>query len=445
MLENGNWETYEPTGKDTDEPIDFQAPLDLGITLRGLTSPQNPEEAVGVEWNIYDGGDYISLRLLEPKSGVPGFEYIATPLPDTRAEGTAENRIVILEALVSDPGSPESKADSYYFKIQIPPDPSPQNLPTHGSIRYRFVIPPGLQPTSYSITLQPIADGGQQTVSGSFVDIGDDDSFYRDYVPSFDSAPESLLFGPYWVRAEISFSDGPTKTVGSLDASDPDAQRVWAYANWMWEGSNGDSSWAVFEIPEPEPPAPGEIEYNIGDTGPAGGLIFFVRTPPDAESENPELSWRYLEAAPATWHASGNRDPSFVFNVPNGPQVFTAFASVGGGRINTTAIRNQLETGDASNVTAIHAARAADEARVSNEGTVYDDWFLPTRDELTRFWEASVDFPATADVSGGWYWTSSASNDRTRAVATSMLNGRRYVIDQDTTTFVPRVRPIRRF
>lgn len=35
-----------------------------------------------------------------------------------------------------------------------------------------------------------------------------------------------------------------------------------------------------------------ENEYNIGDTGPAGGLIFYIN--PNYETDG----WRYLEAAP---------------------------------------------------------------------------------------------------------------------------------------------------
>ncbi|GAB6090602.1 Lcl C-terminal domain-containing protein [Spirochaeta dissipatitropha] len=447
MRINNDWEQFEPNGQDPAEPIDFLADVDLGITLLGLTTPQNLNTAAGVEWQVIEGEDYISLRLLEPKSGIPGFEFIATPIPDTRAAGTAEDRTVVLLARVVDPLSPETEAISNYFTIRIPADPSPAGLPDSGSIRYRFVVPPGLSPSGYSITLAPVGGGTTETVSGSFSFPDEDNDFYRDYVPEFDPEGDmDLPFGRYLVQAEIDFTDGTESiSIGSLNAEDADAIRIWAFPNFMWYDVNGDDSWAVFEIPEPEPEEPGAVAYAIGDTGPAGGIIFFMRNPPEPDSEDPDRSWRYMEAAPRNWHASGNSDPRFVFNVSNGPNVYTAFASIGGGKINTATIRDQLEAVGSSARTVMHAARAADQARVTHGGTSFEDWFLPTRDELSRLWEASVDFPDKADLLGGWYWTSSASNNGERAVAVSMTDGRRYVIYQDTDNFVPRVRPVRRF
>jgi hypothetical protein len=46
--------------------------------------------------------------------------------------------------------------------------------------------------------------------------------------------------------------------------------------------------------------SPAKIEYNIGDTGPAGGFIFYIN--PKYENEG----WRYLEAATSNLPGNNN-------------------------------------------------------------------------------------------------------------------------------------------
>jgi hypothetical protein len=58
---------------------------------------------------------------------------------------------------------------------------------------------------------------------------------------------------------------------------------------------------AVTPAPEPAPP-PVPKAYKVGDTGPAGGLIFY-------DKGNDSGGWRYLEAAPATAEFTATWDP----------------------------------------------------------------------------------------------------------------------------------------
>ena len=101
-----------------------------------------------------------------------------------------------------------------------------------------------------------------------------------------------------------------------------------------------------------------ETVYEIGDTGPAGGLIFYV-------NENDSDEWHYLEAAPGdqgsnvAWGCSGT-----LIDGADG-------TGVGAGAQNTIDII-------AGCGTAGIAARLCDELELGG----YSDWYLPSRDEL---------------------------------------------------------------
>lgn len=142
-------------------------------------------------------------------------------------------------------------------------------------------------------------------------------------------------------------------------------------------------------------------DYKLRDIGPAGGLIFYVN--PDYEKDG----WRYLEAAP--YDQPGQPWGSNIFFVPGADET-----AIGSGNQNTIDIVN----GD-SNPTA---------ADVCYDLTLngYNDWFLPSRDELELMcWNLrgvkyntiyNPDVPNAAVVGlGGFvlsqYWSSSEASD----------------------------------
>ncbi|MDR1904813.1 MAG: DUF1566 domain-containing protein [Treponema sp.] len=113
-------------------------------------------------------------------------------------------------------------------------------------------------------------------------------------------------------------------------------------------------------------PPPVDREYQVGDTGPAGGVIFYI---------NPRAGdWKYLEAAPATtekqtfWCAE-------EFSVDD----IQGARSVGTGKSNSDYIMRQaIDRGGGFD----WAAEICDSLVVNG----YDDWFLPSRDELHQMY-----------------------------------------------------------
>jgi uncharacterized repeat protein (TIGR02543 family) len=101
------------------------------------------------------------------------------------------------------------------------------------------------------------------------------------------------------------------------------------------------------------------VTYALGDTGPGGGLICYIN--PNYVSDG----WRYLEAAPS--------DQSSGIQWYNGISIDTGAGAtdIGTGKINTSKIVSIQGTGS-------YAAKLCDDLSLSG----YNDWFLPSRDEL---------------------------------------------------------------
>ncbi|ADY14213.1 immunoglobulin-like domain-containing protein [Sphaerochaeta globosa] len=142
-------------------------------------------------------------------------------------------------------------------------------------------------------------------------------------------------------------------------------------------------------------------------TGQAGGLVFYEN--PNYEADG----WRYLEAAPADWY-DWETNPinseygwgdaycqwgSFGYYVDNG---FNGYGEIGQGEISTQKIVDFHDTlwlqypvkGDYyANPTEYHernngqvAAKICSEYSVEYQGTLYDDWFLPSLHELNQIY-----------------------------------------------------------
>jgi hypothetical protein len=121
-------------------------------------------------------------------------------------------------------------------------------------------------------------------------------------------------------------------------------------------------------------------EYKIGDTGPAGGIIFFTMG---------GSGWRYLEAAPedlpdAQWGAYGK----YIGGTEERP---------GSGKKNTDLIlaaQNELgERGGAAQLCAGYELNG------------YRDWFLPSKDELYLMY-ANLNKKGLGNFRVGHYWSS---------------------------------------
>ncbi len=162
------------------------------------------------------------------------------------------------------------------------------------------------------------------------------------------------------------------------------------------------------------------FEYQVGDIGPGGGIIFFV------DSSNNFPGWTYLEAAPLEtefaslpWGLNG-----VDINISPG-------TNLGDGSRNTNAIVS-------AHGTLSNAARST--RQLVHNGL--NDWYLPSRDELQLMYEVLYS-NGLGDFASGNYWSSSFGSSNGRGVVFSFNTGSWFFSSDRATQ--RRVRAIRRF
>jgi uncharacterized protein len=165
-------------------------------------------------------------------------------------------------------------------------------------------------------------------------------------------------------------------------------------------------------------------EYQPGDTGPAGGLIFYVN--PNYQKDG----WRYLEAAPADQSLGA---PWGCFRTPlEGARGM----EVGTGRQNTADMLAACsQRGTAADLCANYVLSGI------------RGWFLPSRDELALMYRhlratGIGDFRDGGMTDNCQYWTSSQQTTDMANHIDFSDNGRLHYDDKD---FPRRVRAIRAF
>ncbi len=144
------------------------------------------------------------------------------------------------------------------------------------------------------------------------------------------------------------------------------------------------------------------VVYRIGDTGPAGGKIIYVNTDPAI------VDWTYLEAALQDQSAAVQWGGA-------GTAISTTGTAIGSGKANTEAIVAKLGDNGGTD----YAAKICSEYTVNNNGVDYDDWFLPSKDELNELYKQTV---AVTAGKGNNYWSSSEA-DSTKAWVQYFSNG----------------------
>ena len=124
------------------------------------------------------------------------------------------------------------------------------------------------------------------------------------------------------------------------------------------------------------------LTYTVGDTGPAGGLIFY-------DKGSYSDGWRYLEAAPS--------DQGTGIQWYNGSYVTTGAigTAIGTGQANTTAIVTIQGAGN-------YAAQFCNDLTVGG----YSDWFLPSKDELNLMY-TNLKVAGVGGFADTNYWSSS--------------------------------------
>jgi len=124
----------------------------------------------------------------------------------------------------------------------------------------------------------------------------------------------------------------------------------------------------------------------IGDIGPAGGIVFY-------DKGSYSDGWRFLEAAPS--------DQSTGIKWENGTfKTIKTGTAIGTGRENTVAIMIAQDVGS-------YAAALCDSLIVGD----YDDWFLPSKDELNLMY-TNLKKAGLGGFERSWFWSSSQSDGR---------------------------------
>jgi hypothetical protein len=158
--------------------------------------------------------------------------------------------------------------------------------------------------------------------------------------------------------------------------------------------------------------------YAVGDTGPAGGLIFFVKS-------SMTSGWQYLEVAPTD---QGTIVQWAADNITTG----AVGTLKGTGKTNTTTIVG-IET-------VANAAQLCDNLVLNG----YSDWFLPSFDELDEIFFALSTMGLGNLVPGVNYWTST-ENTSTQAYAGSYVGGTSVVAGNHNKSVAGYVRAVRSF
>jgi len=165
-------------------------------------------------------------------------------------------------------------------------------------------------------------------------------------------------------------------------------------------------------------------DYAAGDTGPAGGRIFYVNPTADADG------WRYLEAAPFD-QSAGAKWGCFRRAIEG-----ARGTAIGTGKRNTAEMLAACaEPGSAAHLC----------ANLTLNGV--GGWFLPSRDELAVMYRTlkaggAVDFRDAGLTDNYTYWTSSQQTTDMANHLDFADSGRQHYDDKD---FPRRVRAIRAF
>ena len=269
---------------------------------------------------------------------------------------------------------------------------------------------------------------GEQVFAETEVSITSDQILYAKW-----HLPYTVIFD-----SQGGSSPSPTSksvTYGQSYGALPSVMRdgYW-FAGW-WTGANGTGTqvasttkvsnasnqtlyakWKVLEVLE------------VGNIGLSGGYVFYEN--PNWETDG----WRYLEAAPAGWSGAA-ADPSKEWGGYN-TLVGGTGTAIGTGAGNTQKIVATFGDVEPYQSKPDYAAKLCADYR----GGGYDDWFLPSLDELILIYD-NLYLQNLGGFSVDFYWSSSEYSD------TGAWNQNFYLGIQRTypSNYGNRVRPIRAF
>jgi hypothetical protein len=174
-----------------------------------------------------------------------------------------------------------------------------------------------------------------------------------------------------------------------------------------------------------------ERVYAIGDEGPAGGIIFYINP------NYPNDDWHYLETATSDQGISIMYFSDLMYANENYIATGAKSTAIGTGKSNTQIIVNIQGEG-------IYAAQLCSDLELGG----YDDWFLPSRDELNLMYE-NLHLKGLGGFNQGdgeeYYWSSSESADDDEVLYAWQQSFKDGEQEEDNKWYEYRVRAIRSF
>ena len=170
--------------------------------------------------------------------------------------------------------------------------------------------------------------------------------------------------------------------------------------------------------------------YSVGETGPSGGTIFYVNMRRAAGSQ-------YFEAACYGWQhncVSGYADPMAVWGCIGSSIAGADGLLIGNAEQNTADILAGCATSGI-------AARLADEYTRTVNGVVYEDWFLPSQDELHEMFVEQI--RVGGFTLGSYYYSSSSEYNADFAWIERFIDGDQIYFHKNYSSAL--LRPVRSF
>jgi hypothetical protein len=235
---------------------------------------------------------------------------------------------------------------------------------------------------------------------------------------------ESSSTGSAYDAQEIV--EGEKATKPDTNPVPSDKHKIFKY----WSADNGATEFKFNETPITKDIVLQAVyrDYEVGDTGPAGGTIFYINENYDASSTEEAKNWKYLEAAPADITVTNEDDTTtskvifgyYLAMVAGGgynAQVITtensasdgsgANAAIGQGKSNTKKLVQAMPTVASSTNSSSPTPTTNYAAKLCTtyEGGGCTDWFLPSLNELKALYSAY----AAGNVGGTWHTRYSSS------------------------------------
>ena len=227
--------------------------------------------------------------------------------------------------------------------------------------------------------------------------------------------------------------DGEKATKPTTDPT-PANTTYYEFAYWAKEGETTEFDFSKGITSDTRLVAKWKDKYEVGDTGPAGGKIFYVV--PDSEGTktstwgSDSYTWKYLEVATSNASIGADSQGRYVW-YKNSEVECTTGTGIGSGWSNMQEIKSKDNY--STNFPAAYACET-----YGTSGQV-NDWFLPSKDELLELYRQK-DHIGTFSTSN-YYWTSSMSSDSS-VYTISLGNGG---FDNASLYYDRFVRPIRAF